>query len=80
MMLLNYIYRKSTGRYKFRKSQEKINHLMYIDDIKLFGENRIRDPYTKNKIYSQDIRMKLGNERYTMFIIKSWKRESTEGI
>ena len=27
------------GGYKLHKSQENINHLMYIDDIKLFAKN-----------------------------------------
>ena len=36
MMPLNHILRKCTAGYKLRRSQEKVNHLMYIDDIKLF--------------------------------------------
>ena len=39
MMLLNQILRKCTAVYKLRRSQEKINHLMSMDDIKLFAEN-----------------------------------------
>ena len=35
MMPLNHILRKYAGDFKLTKSQEKINHLMYIDDIKL---------------------------------------------
>ena len=31
--------RKYAGGYKLSKSQENINHLMYIDDIKLFAKN-----------------------------------------
>ena len=34
-MSLNYILRKCTGSCKFTKSQEKINHLMYMDDAKM---------------------------------------------
>ena len=34
MMQLNYIL--GTAVYKLSESQEKINHLMYMDDIKLF--------------------------------------------
>ena len=34
MMPLNHIFRKCTARYKLSKSQEKINLLMYMDDIK----------------------------------------------
>ena len=35
MMPLNYILRKFTEGYKFAQSQEKINHYMHMDDIKL---------------------------------------------
>ena len=38
MMPLNHILRKCTDRYKLSKSQEKINHLMYMDDIKLVAK------------------------------------------
>ena len=39
MMALNHILRKYTGGYKLHKSQEKINHRMFMDDIKLFAKN-----------------------------------------
>ena len=35
---LNHIFNKCTSEYKLHKLQEKINHLMYIDDIKLFAK------------------------------------------
>ena len=38
MIPLNHLFRKCTARHKLSKSQEKINHLMYVDDIKLFAE------------------------------------------
>ena len=38
MMLLNHVLRKCTCGYKLYKSEEKINHLMHMDDIKLFAE------------------------------------------
>ena len=39
MMPIKHILRKYTARYKLRRLQEKINHLMYVDDIKLFAKN-----------------------------------------
>ena len=39
MMPLNHMLRKSTAGYRFSKSQERINHLIYMDDIKLFAIN-----------------------------------------
>ena len=40
MMPLNHILRKCTAVYKLSISQEKINHSMYVDDIKLFAKNK----------------------------------------
>ena len=37
-MLFSHILKKSTGRYKLHESKEKINYLMYMDDIKLFAK------------------------------------------
>ena len=34
MMPLNHILRKCIAGYKFGRSQEKVNHFMYMDDIK----------------------------------------------
>ena len=39
MIPFNHILRKCTGEYKLSKSQEKINHLKYMNDIKLFTKN-----------------------------------------
>ena len=39
IMLLNHVLRKFTDDYKLTKSKEKINHQMYMDDIKLFVKN-----------------------------------------
>ena len=33
------LLRKCTGAYKFTKLQEQINHLMYMDDLKVFVKN-----------------------------------------
>ena len=38
MMPLNHTLRKCTAGFKLTKSQEKINYLMYMDDIKLFAK------------------------------------------
>ena len=40
MMPLNHLLRKFTTGYKqLSRSQEKTNHLMYMDDIKLFAND-----------------------------------------
>ena len=40
MIPLNNILRKCTRGYKHYKSQENNEHLMYMDDIKLFGKDK----------------------------------------
>ena len=39
LMPLNHILKKCTAGYKLGRSQEKVNHLMYMDDMKLFAKN-----------------------------------------
>ena len=62
MMPLNQSLRKCTAGYKLSKSQEKINHLMYRDDIKLFakGEKELETLIQTVRIYSQDIGIEFG--------------------
>ena len=64
MMPLNYIFRKCTDEYKLTKSQETINHLVYMDDIKLFAKNKreIETLIQTVRIYNQDIGMEFGIE------------------
>ena len=82
MMSLNHILRKCTARYKFSKSQEKINHLMYMDDIKLFAKNEkeLESLIQTVRIYSQDIGMEFDMEKCAMLVMKSGKRHITERV
>ena len=82
---LYHILRKCTARYKLSRSQEKINHLMYIYDIKLFAKNEKK----KNKletlihairIYSHDIRMEFAMEKCAILVMRSGKRHLTDGM
>ena len=65
MMPLNHILRKCTAGYKLSRSQKKINHLMYMDDIKLFAKNEkeLETLIHAVRIYSQDIGMEFGIEK-----------------
>ena len=75
MMPLNHILRKCTAGYKLSRSQEKINHLMNMDDIKLFAkkEKELDTVLQAVRIYSQDIGMEFGIEKCAMLIMKSGK-------
>ena len=49
MMPLNHIVRKCTAGYKLTKLQEKINHLMQKDDIKLFSNEKEQETDTRSE-------------------------------
>ena len=82
MMPLNHILRKYTAGYKLSRSQEKTNHLMYIDAIKLFVKNEKNLEILINtvRIYSQDIGMEFSIEKCTMLVMKSDKRHRNDEI
>ena len=82
MIPLNHILKKCMGGDKFTKLQEKINPLMYKDDIKLFvaNEKELKTQIQTIRIYSQDLGMEFGIEKYDMFKIRSGKRQITEEI
>ena len=53
-MSLKHIPRKCTAGYKLTKSQEKISHLMYMDDINLLAksEKQLENLIHAVRIYS----------------------------
>ena len=81
-MPLNHILKKCTAGYKLSKSQEKITHLMYIDDIKLFvkNEKELENPIHRVRIYSQDIGVEFDIEKCALLVMKSGKRHLTDGM
>ena len=84
-MPLNHILRKCTAGYKLSKSPEKINHLMYMDDIKLFAKNEkeLETLIHTVRIYIQDVGMEFGIEKCALLVRKttsSGKRHLTDGI
>ena len=79
---VNYILRKCTGRHKFLKSQEKINHLIYIDNIKLFAKNEEGfETDITIRIYSQDVEMEFGKKKQfgSHPYNEKWKKSINEG-
>ena len=76
MIPLNHILRKCTAGYKLSRWQEKVSHLMYMDDIKLFAKNEkeLETLIHAVRIYSQDVGMEFGREKCGMLVIKSGKK------
>ena len=71
-----------TNGYKISRSQENINYLMCMDDIKLFAKNGKELETLKHavKIYSQDLGMEFGIEKCAKLVMKSGKRHITDRV
>ena len=76
------ILRKCTAGYKLSRSQEMINHLMYMDDIKLIAKNEkeLETLIHAVRLYSQDIGMEFSIEKCAMLVMESGKRQMTDGM
>ena len=68
MMPLNHIIMKYTAGYELSKSKEKINHLMHMNNIKLFSkyEKELETLIQTVIIYSHDTGMEFGKEKCAM--------------
>ena len=73
MLSLNHILRKCTAGYKLSRSHEKVNHLMYMNDIKLFAkdEKELETLIHTVRIYNRDIGMEFDIEKCAMLVMKS---------
>ena len=74
-MPLNHILRKCTAGYKLSRSQEKINHLEYMDNIKQCEKNeKERETLIHAVIlYNQDIGMEFIMGKCALLVMKSGK-------
>ena len=74
MMSLNLRLGKCTAGHKLSRSQEKINHLMYMDDIKLFAKMKKNwKPEYKQLEYTVKTGIEFGIEKCAMLVMKSGK-------
>ena len=71
---LTHILRTANPGYEFR-SGVTINHLLYMDDIKLFSKSKMAlDSLIQTlRIFSEDIGMQFGIDKFAMFVMKKGK-------
>jgi hypothetical protein len=69
---LTHELKRSGCGYQVHRSERKISHLLYMDDLELIGENdeELRDEIRIAKTFSNDIEMELGLEKYTKISVK----------
>ena len=79
---LSLVLRKVKAGYDLGKNQGVINHLLFMDDLKLYGktENQLDTLVNTVRIFSSDICMEFGIEKCGMLIMKRGKFVKSEGI
>ena len=72
MLPLSTILRGSTSGYKLSEEEVKVNHLMFMDDLKLYGKNvkEINSLVQTVRVFSSDIDMDFGIEKCAVMTMK----------
>jgi hypothetical protein len=78
---LSILMREATQGYKFRQGR-KINHCLYMDDLKLYGKSKSELEALVNtvRIFTNDIQMKFGLQKCATLVMKRGKKIEDEGI
>lgn len=76
------ILRKVKAGYQSRAGQVTVNHLLFMDDLKLFGKNEAHiDSLVKIvHLFTEDIGMKFGIKKCGVLVMKREKVTECEGI
>ena len=75
LISLTPILRKVKVFYDLGKHSGKINHLLFMDDLKLFGKNESQLDCSINTVraFTEDIRMEFGLEKCAVLVMKRGK-------
>ena len=79
---LSMVLRKCQDGFEFTKSKAKLNHLLYMDDLKLYAknENSLTSLVQTVRIFSSDIGMEFGVDKCAVLILKRGKKTLSDGI
>ena len=82
MIPLNLVLRKMNIGYQFSSNKEQINHLIFMDDIRLFAkdESELDALIQTVRVVSTDIGMKFGLEKCAMLVMKRGEMTKSDGI
>ena len=79
---LSLILRKVKAAYKFSECKEKINHLLFMDDLKLYSrrEKKLNSLVQTFRVFGEDIGMEFDIEKCAMLVMEKGKIEKSVGI
>ena len=75
MILLSLLLRKTGIGYEWNRKRLKINHLLFMNDLKLFGKNQNQIDSLVNTVhvYSNDIGMEFGINKCGVLVMERGK-------
>ena len=79
---LSLILSKTKAAYEFSESKEKINHLLFMDDLKSYSrsEKGLDSLVQTVRVFSEDIGMEFGTEKCAMLVMAKGKIVKSVGI
>ena len=79
---LSLILRKAKAAYEFSESREKINHLLFMDDLKFYNrsEKGLDSLVLTVRVFSEDIGMDFSIEKCAMLVMEKGKIVKSVGI
>ena len=79
---LSMVLRQVKAGYDLGKRKGSLNHLLFMDDLKLFGKNEKQVDTLVNtvRIFSNDIGMEFGISKCAVLVMKRGKLRTCEGI
>ena len=82
MIPLTMILRKAKVGYEFKGRQQKVNHLLFMDDLKLYGKDESQVSSLIDTVYafSADIRMEFGLKKCGVLVLKRGKVKRMDGL
>ena len=80
--LSSVLYNELGAGYQHSKEEGKITHLLFMDDLKLYGSNEkeINSLVHTVQVFSSDIGMDFGIEKCATMVMKRGKLDKSEGI
>ena len=82
LLPLTLILHKSESAYRFPSTKEKINRVLFMDDLKLQAENEkgLESLVQTVRIFSDDIGMEFGMDKCAALVLKGGKITKFDGI
>ena len=82
LLPMSMILRKCKAGYQLERGKTKINHLLFMDDLKLFAkdENEIDSLVRTVNVFSEDIGMMFGVQKCGVVVMKRGKVVNSDGI